>query len=86
MRVPRSRTVDVGATAAMLAPLTSVRTRADALHRAGVELILGSRSYDRVQVRRVHPPATAPGSAAREQPGPLPATLPDFSPVPTDPT
>ncbi|MFD6566790.1 hypothetical protein [Micromonospora profundi] len=76
VRVPRSRTVDVGATAAMLAPLTSVRTRADALHRAGVELILGSRSYDRIQVRRVH--HARDGNWQRSPgvtPGPLPATL-----------
>ncbi|MFF5179749.1 hypothetical protein ACFY2Q_17145 [Micromonospora sp. NPDC000316] len=76
VRVPRSRTVDVAATAAVLAPLASVRTRADSLQRAGVELILGSRSYDRIQVRRVH--EARDGGWQRSSgvtPGPLPATL-----------
>lgn len=76
VRVPRGRTVDVGATAAALAPLTSVRTRADRLHRAGVDLVLGSRSYDRVQVRRVHRAQDGAWQRIRDvNPGPLPATL-----------
>ncbi|MEU5909175.1 hypothetical protein [Micromonospora sp. NPDC047527] len=76
VRVPRSRTVDVGATAAVLAPLASVRTRVDSLHRAGVELILGSRSYDRIQVRRVHEARDGGWQRSRGvTPGPLPATL-----------
>ncbi|WP_229403245.1 hypothetical protein [Micromonospora okii] len=54
VRVPRGRTVDVGATADALACLALARSRVELLRRAGVELILTSRSYDRVQVRRVH--------------------------------
>ncbi|GGM14814.1 hypothetical protein GCM10012279_36230 [Micromonospora yangpuensis] len=54
VRVPRGRTVDVGHTADSLAGLTLVRTRAQRLRTAGVELILGSRSYDRVRVHRAY--------------------------------
>ncbi|MFJ6197319.1 hypothetical protein [Micromonospora sp. NPDC092111] len=54
VRVPRGRTVDVAATDAMLSGLTLVQTRVQRLHRAGVELILGSRSYDRVRVQRAY--------------------------------
>ncbi|MGC4892293.1 hypothetical protein [Micromonospora sp. DT31] len=54
VRVPRGRTVDIGTTADALASLPLVRGRAERLRRAGVELLLSSRSYDRVQVDRVH--------------------------------
>ncbi|MFF0234410.1 hypothetical protein [Micromonospora sp. NPDC005254] len=54
VRVPRGRTVDVEATADALAALPLARGRAERLRQAGVDLILTSRSYDRVQVDRVH--------------------------------
>ncbi|MER7167816.1 hypothetical protein ABT336_17320 [Micromonospora sp. NPDC000207] len=76
VRVPRGRTVDVRATNEALSPLRQVRTRADRLHRAGVDLILGSRSYDRIKVSRVY---RAQGGAWQKipdvVPGPLPSTV-----------
>ncbi|MFI9644096.1 hypothetical protein ACIG87_29270 [Micromonospora sp. NPDC051925] len=83
--VPRGRTIDVTSTAAMLAPLSRVRNQAERLRAAGVELIVGSRSYERVQVRRVY---LAQENSWRRVPGteagPLPAVLARVqSPVPT---
>ena len=54
LQVPRDRAIDVLSTADVLAPLTHVRTRAEQLRAAQVELILGSRSYGRVRVRRAY--------------------------------
>ena len=76
VRVPRGRTIDVTSTATMLAPLARVRHQAERLRAAGVELIMGSRSYERVQVRRAYLPQEdawrrVPGTEA----GPLPAVL-----------
>lgn len=76
VRVPRGRTIDVTSTARMLAPLARVRHQAERLRAAGVELIVGSRSYERVQVRRAYLPQgnawqRVPGTEA----GPLPAVL-----------
>ncbi|WP_428964153.1 hypothetical protein [Micromonospora fluostatini] len=76
VRVPRGRTVDVGSTAAMLTGLDLVRTRADRLHRAGVQLVLGSRFYDRVRVHRAYRPAAGAWQRIPEVvPGPLPAAV-----------
>ncbi|QLQ36445.1 hypothetical protein [Micromonospora robiginosa] len=76
VRVPRGRTVDVEATADALAALPLARGRTARLRQAGVDLILTSRSYDRVQVDRVHRARdgvweAVPGVAA----GPLPVVL-----------
>ncbi|SCG33849.1 hypothetical protein [Micromonospora humi] len=76
LRVPRGRTVDVEATADAVGELPLVRGRAQRLREAGVELILTSRSYDRIQVERVHRVRDGgwepvPGVAA----GPLPVVL-----------
>ncbi|MFF5173319.1 hypothetical protein ACFY3U_11855 [Micromonospora sp. NPDC000089] len=76
VRVPRGRTVDVEATADDLAALPLAHSRAERLRLAGVELILTSRSYDRIQVDRVHRARdgvweAVPGVAA----GPLPLVL-----------
>lgn len=76
VRVPRGRTINVTSTAEMLAPLARVRHQADRLRAAGVELIVGSRSYERVQVRRAY---LAQDNVWRQVPGtpvgPLPAVL-----------
>ncbi|MGC4769028.1 hypothetical protein ACLQ25_08585 [Micromonospora sp. DT44] len=81
VRVPRGRTIDVTSTAEMLAPLTRLRSQAERLRAAGVELIVGSRSYERVQVRRVyraqeHAWRRVPGTVT----GPLPAVLSQVQP------
>ncbi|MFC0097793.1 hypothetical protein ACFFKH_09650 [Micromonospora marina] len=85
VRVPRGRTVDVGATADALAALPLARGRAERLRQAGVDLILTSRSYERVQVDRVHRARdgvweTVPGAAA----GPLPVVLRGLQSPPVD--
>ncbi|MEU4528543.1 hypothetical protein AB0F49_09995 [Micromonospora ureilytica] len=85
VRVPRGRTINVTSTAEMLAPLARVRNQAERLRAAGVELIVGSRSYERVQVRRAY---RAQENAWRRMPGteagPLPAVLTRVQPpVPT---
>lgn len=76
LRVPRGRAIDVTATADALTPLTLVSTRAEQLHAAKVELILGSRSYARVQVHRAY---RAEGEGwqpvRRLRKGPLPVVL-----------
>ncbi|MEU0550511.1 hypothetical protein [Micromonospora sp. NPDC005979] len=85
VRVPRGRTIDVMSTAEMIVRLDRVRHQAERLRDAGVELILGSRSYERVQVRRAylaHENAwqRVPGT----EPGPLPAILTRVQPsIPT---
>ena len=61
LQVPRDRAIDVLSTADVLAPLTHVRTRAEQLRAAQVELILGSRSDGRS--RSVAP--TAPRGTPR---------------------
>ncbi|MFI5837363.1 hypothetical protein ACIA5A_27175 [Micromonospora sp. NPDC051300] len=76
VRVPRGRTVDVETTADALAALPLARGRAERLRQAGIDLILTSRSYDRVEVDRVHRARdgvweAVPGVAA----GPLPVVL-----------
>lgn len=86
VRVPRGRTLDVVATAEALAALPLARGRAERLRRAGVELILTSRSYDRVQVDRVHRARdgaweAVPGVAA----GPLPVVARGVQSAPTGP-
>ncbi|MFI2710662.1 hypothetical protein ACH495_11105 [Micromonospora sp. NPDC018662] len=53
VRVPRGRTLDVVATADALTALPLARGRTERLRQAGVELILTSRSYDRIRVDRV---------------------------------
>lgn len=73
VRVPRGRTIDVTSTARMLAPLARVRHQAERLRAAGVELIVGSRSYERVHVRRAY---LAEDDAWRRMPGTDPGPLP----------
>ncbi|MEU8419586.1 hypothetical protein AB0C15_01755 [Micromonospora sp. NPDC048835] len=85
VRVPRGRTINVTSTAGMLAPLDRVHSQAERLRAAGVELIVGSRSYERVQVRRAF---VVQDNAWRRLPGteagPLPAVLTRVQPlVPT---
>jgi hypothetical protein len=53
VRVPESRAIDVPATAEALAKLPAVRSRAEELRSAGLELIVPSRSYDRLTVHHV---------------------------------
>ncbi|MEO3930443.1 hypothetical protein ABGB07_42330 [Micromonosporaceae bacterium B7E4] len=79
LRVPRDRAIDVTSTAEVLAPLTRVRTQAEQLRAARVELILGSRSYGRVRVRRAYR-ADAGGwqLVRRLRKGPLPTVLPQL--------
>jgi hypothetical protein len=81
VRVPRGRAIDVTSTADALAPLTQVRTQAERLRAARVELILGSRSYGRVRVRRAYR-ADAGGwrRVRRLGSGPLPTVLPRLQP------
>ncbi|MEV6813992.1 hypothetical protein [Micromonospora sp. NPDC051296] len=75
--VPRNRAIDVASTADLLAPLTLVRSRAEPLRAAQVELILGSRSYPRVRLRRVYrAEAGAWQRVPRLPKGPLPGVLP----------
>jgi hypothetical protein len=50
--VGRSQAIDLAATAALLAPFSSVRSRTEELRRQGVDLILPRRSYGRVEVVR----------------------------------
>ncbi|MGX4654699.1 hypothetical protein ACWCHM_13470 [Micromonospora sp. SCSIO 07396] len=74
VRVPAGRTVDVGATHTMLAGLTLVGSRVDRLHRAGVDLVLGSRSYDRIVVQRAYRAQAGGWQRIGEvTPGPLPS-------------
>ncbi|AEB44803.1 hypothetical protein VAB18032_18505 [Micromonospora maris AB-18-032] len=81
LRVPRGRTIDVTATADLLAPLSRVRSRAEALRAAQVELILASRSYPRVRVRRAYrAEAGAWQRVPRLDQGPLPSVLPRLQP------
>ena len=88
VRVPRGRAIDVTSTADELAPLTRVRTQAERLRAAQVELILSSRSYGRVRVRRAYRAergrmAARTADGARAAPG-RPA---HFSPrLPPEPT
>ncbi|GLY24658.1 hypothetical protein [Micromonospora sp. NBRC 101691] len=72
LRVPRGRSIDVSATAGALAGLALVRTPAQRLRTAGVELILGSRSYERVRVERAY---RAHEGAWRRDPAVSPGTL-----------
>lgn len=85
LRVPRDRAIDVTATADLLAPLNRVRSRAEALRAAQVELILPSRSYSRVRVRRVYRAESGAWQRVpRLEQGPLPAVLPQLgSPPPS---
>jgi len=77
LRVPRERAIDVTSTADALAPLTRVRTEAERLRAARVELILGSRSYGRVQLRRAFQAEGGSWRRIRRLPsGPLPTVLP----------
>jgi hypothetical protein len=77
LRVPRDRAIDVAATAEALAPLARVHTQAERLRTARVELILASRSYGRVSLRKAY---RVDGGTWRRVPrvlgGPLPAVLP----------
>jgi hypothetical protein len=75
LQVPRERTIDVALTAEALARFTRVRTQAERLRAARVELILGSRSYGRVTVRRAY---RADGSGWRRVPRVESGPLPDF--------
>ncbi|RIV40215.1 hypothetical protein [Micromonospora radicis] len=81
LRVPRNRAIDVTATADLLAPLVRIRSRAQALRTAQVELILASRSYRRVRVRRVfRAEADAWQRVPRLRSGPLPDVVPQLQP------
>ncbi|MEU4569452.1 hypothetical protein [Micromonospora sp. NPDC023956] len=76
LRVPRGRTIDVPGTAGALGGLAFVRTPAARLRDAGVELILGSRSYDRVRVHRAYRPGEAGWQRVADVPaGPLPVAV-----------
>ncbi|GIJ25007.1 hypothetical protein Vqi01_01690 [Micromonospora qiuiae] len=87
VRIPRGRAIDVMATADLLAPLTRVQSQAERLRTAQVELIVRSRSYQRVRVHRAY---RADGGVwqrvGRLSTGPLPAVLPQLqTPAPQDP-
>ncbi|WBB55277.1 hypothetical protein [Verrucosispora sp. WMMD573] len=85
LQVPRGRAIDVMSTADLLAPLAQVRSQAEPLRAAQVELILGSRSYPRVRVRRVYrAEADAWLRVAGPPMGPLPSVVPQLqTPAPT---
>ncbi|MEU1754065.1 hypothetical protein ABZ436_15555 [Micromonospora matsumotoense] len=85
VRVPSGRTVDVDATHAMLAGLPLARTRVDRLYAAGVALVLGSRSYDRIVVQRAYRAQGGGWHRIGEfVPGPLPSAVAGLqSAVPT---
>lgn len=76
VRVPAGRTVDVDATHAVVSGLRLVRTRVERLHRAGVPLVLGSRSYDRIVVQRAYRAQAGGWQPITEVvPGPLPSAV-----------
>jgi hypothetical protein len=76
VRVPAGRTVDVDATHTALSGLRLVRTRVERLHRAGVPLVLGSRSYDRIVVQRAFRAEAGGWQRIPEvAPGPLPSAV-----------
>ncbi|MEU8372632.1 hypothetical protein AB0C22_05865 [Micromonospora sp. NPDC048894] len=79
VRVPAGRTVDVDATHTALTGLPLARTRVARLHHAGVALVLGSRSYDRIVVQRAY---RAQGGGWQRigdlTPGPLPSVVADL--------
>lgn len=77
LRVPRDRAIDVMSTAEALAPFTRVRTHAERLQASQVELILGSRSYGRVEVRHAYRAEVGGWRRIRRlERGPLPVVLP----------
>ncbi|MBX7265048.1 hypothetical protein KIF24_02565 [Micromonospora sp. Llam7] len=81
LQVPRARTIDVTATADLLAPLTRVRTQAEPLRTAQVDLILGSRSYPRVRVRRAYRADAGAWQRVPQLPkGPLPTVMARLQP------
>ncbi|WP_328346430.1 hypothetical protein [Micromonospora sp. NBC_00421] len=76
VRVPPGRTVDIDATHALLTGLPLVRTRVEQLHRAGVALVLGSRSYDRIVVQRAYRAQAGGWQRIGDlAPGPLPSAV-----------
>ncbi|MFV2099663.1 hypothetical protein [Micromonospora sp. LOL_024] len=85
LSVPRGRAIDVMSTADLLAPLTRVRSQAEPLRAAQVELILSSRSYPRVRVRGAYrAEADAWQRVPRLPKGPLPSVLSQLqSPAPS---
>jgi hypothetical protein len=76
LSVGSGRGIDVVATAARLAPLTSVRSRLPELRADGVELILPSRSYSRVMVVRTF---EVDGTAWRQRTGGLALPLSSYT-------
>jgi hypothetical protein len=66
VRVPKHRAIDVSATAAALAALPTVRSRAEQLDGAGIELIVPARGYERLTVESV---ADATGGSWRPRRG-----------------
>ncbi|MBQ1027869.1 hypothetical protein [Micromonospora sp. C95] len=85
LQVPRGRAIDVMSTADLLAPLTEIRSQAEPLRAAQVELILASRSYPRVRVRRVYrAEADTWLRVPQLPPGPLPSVAPQLqTPAPS---
>ncbi|MDP9796134.1 hypothetical protein J2S43_004646 [Catenuloplanes nepalensis] len=55
--VPEGRAIDVPAAAELLGRLPSVHSRAVRLHRAGIDLVVPPRHYERITVLRVFEPA-----------------------------
>ncbi|GIJ75736.1 hypothetical protein SAMN05443287_103637 [Micromonospora phaseoli] len=81
IQVPRGRAIDVTSTADLVAPLGQVRSQAQPLRDAQVELIVGSRSYPRVRVRRAYrAESDAWVRVPRLPKGPLPDVVPRLQP------
>jgi hypothetical protein len=85
LQVPRRRAVDVVSTADLLAPLTRVRSQAEPLRAAQVDLILASRSYSRVRVRQAYRVESGTWRRVSGLPkGALPSVVPQLrSPAPS---
>lgn len=70
--VPEGRAIDVPAAAELLGRLPSVQSRAVRLHRAGIDLVVPPRHYERITALRVFEPAGSRWRRRRDAPqGPV---------------
>ncbi|GAB7052388.1 hypothetical protein [Catenuloplanes indicus] len=70
--VPEGRAIDLPAAAELLGRLPSVHSRAVRLHRAGIDLVVPPRHYERITALRVFEPAGSRWRRRRDAPqGPL---------------
>ncbi|GAB7042499.1 MULTISPECIES: hypothetical protein [Catenuloplanes] len=68
VRVPEGRAIDVSAAAELLGRLPSVQSRAVRLHRAGIDLVVPPRHYERITALRVFEPAGSRWRRRRDAP------------------